>query len=75
MASYKYSEDVSKVISNEFDEMYQPGSATPHSGIYNCKGCGQEVASNKGNPLPPQSHHQHAVTQGTIRWKLIVKAA
>lgn len=58
-----------------FDLYYAPGQATPNSGIYRCYGCGHEIASNQGNPLPPQNHHQHAYHQGEIRWQLIVATA
>jgi hypothetical protein len=57
-----------------FDTLHTPGQATPHSGIYRCEGCGAAVASNTGNPLPPQNHHQHSSAQGAIRWRLIVWA-
>ena len=57
-----------------FDAIHSPGASTPHSGIYRCEGCGHEIASNAGNPLPPQNHHQHATGRGTIRWRMIVYA-
>ena len=31
-----------------------------------------EIAANKGNPLPPQNHHQHSTSQGKIRWRKIL---
>lgn len=57
-----------------YDTLHGPGSTCGNSGIYRCEGCGSEIASNKGNPFPPQNHHQHQVAQGSIRWKVIVFA-
>ena len=74
MAQYKYDKYLNKSDHSEYDKVYSPGSDCPNSGIYRCEGCGDEIASNKGNPFPPQNHHQHSQTQGTIRWKLIVFA-
>ena len=64
------------MISNNpaFDAVHDPGAATPHAGIYRCEGCGYEVASSEGNPLPPQNHHQHSPGQSAIRWRLVVCA-
>ena len=74
MAWYKHPTFLKKVDHSEFDEEHTPGTAAPFSGIYRCSGCGREVASNKGQPLPPQNHHQHTQAQGKIRWRLIVFA-
>jgi hypothetical protein len=60
--------------SEEFDKIHKPGDETPHSGVYRCEGCSKGVASNAGNPLPPQNHHQHTSAQGSIRWRMIVWA-
>lgn len=65
---------LSKSDSEVFDEIHKPGVQTPHSGIYRCEGCGAGIASNVGNPLPPQDHHQHTLMQGEIRWRMIVWA-
>jgi hypothetical protein len=73
MAQYKNSQYLSSSSDSAFDTLHNPGASTPYSGIYRCEGCGHEVASNAGNPLPPQNHHQHTTTQGSIRWRLIVK--
>ena len=72
MASYK--DDTILVYSDsaEFDKIYNPGVPAPHSGIYRCQSCKHEVASNKGQPLPPQHEIPHA---GDIKWKLVVFAA
>lgn len=56
-----------------FKESYAPGTITPVSGIYRCMTCGDEIAANKGGPLPPQNDHQHA-TNEKILWKLVVAA-
>ncbi len=74
MALYKYSQYINTSNDKAFDTIHTPGSATPHSGIYRCEGCGEEIASNAGNPLPPQNHHQHSPNQGLIRWRLSVYA-
>jgi hypothetical protein len=71
---YKYDKDLVKSSSDLFDALHKPGESTPHSGIYRCEGCGKAIASNAGNPLPPQNHHQHAAGQGEIRWRMIVWA-
>lgn len=73
MALYK---DPSRLVSSSdpaFDQIHTPGAKTPFSGIYECTGCGHEIGSIEGHPLPPQNHHQH-VTANPVRWKLIVYA-
>ena len=74
MAQYKYAEYLNQGNSEAYDTTYKPGEDCLNSGIYRCESCGDEIASNKGNPFPPQNHHQHAVGQGAIRWKLVVFA-
>ena len=74
MALYKNSAYLKTSDSGEFDKHHSPGASTPHSGIYRCEGCAKEIAANKGNPLPPQNHHQHTTAQGTIRWRMIIYA-
>lgn len=74
MALYKYEKYLKNSTDSGFDTLYKPGDNCPHSGIYKCETCGDEIASNKGNPFPPQNHHQHATGQGPIKWKLIVYA-
>lgn len=74
MAIYKYRSDVEASESKAFDNVYSPGEAAPYSGIYRCAGCGREVTSEEGQPLPPQNHHQHTASQGAIRWRLTVYA-
>jgi hypothetical protein len=72
MALYKYPKYLIQSDDPKFDAIYQPGSITSHSGLYRCEGCGHEIVSESGKPLPPQNHHQHAPIQGAIRWRLIV---
>lgn len=52
---------------------YKPGDRAPLSGIYKCIHCGDEIAHNGGEPMPPQNHKQHPVTP-PVRWKLSVWA-
>jgi hypothetical protein len=72
MALFKSTIYVKASADAAFDKIHKPGDPTPHSGIYRCEGCGKEVTSNSGNPLPPQNHHQHTSGQGDIRWRMIV---
>lgn len=74
MAWYKNESYLQKSNGDAYDYTYDPAATTPHSGIYRCMGCNREIAANKGNPLPPQNHHQHTTGQGAIRWRLIVYA-
>ena len=73
MALYKYSQFLTKSESDVFDQVYDPGTATPHSGIYRCNVCAFEVASIQGRPLPPPSDSNHAawtITPHTVKWRL-----
>ena len=73
MAWYKYGQHLQQKPSiDEFDKDYKPGDITNWSGIYRCEGCGREVVSTSGHPLPPQNHHQHTRDQGSIRWRILV---
>lgn len=74
MALYKESKFIAYSSSDEFDKVYKPGTTTPHSGIYRCTHCGKEDACNQGNPLPPQNHHQHSTSSGSIAWQMVVYA-
>ena len=67
---YKYPHDMQHTSSDAFDTVHEAGAITPYSGIYRCEGCGKNVTSIAGAPLPPQNHHQHGVAQGRIRWRL-----
>ena len=71
-ALYKYSQYLQQNNHAAFDQIYEPATTTPYSGIYRCEGCGLCVTSVKDHPLPPQNHHQHNYQQGRIRWRLIV---
>jgi len=72
MAWYKYSTYLVKNSNDKFDELHSPSATTGWSGIYRCEGCGREIVSTSGHPLPPQNHHQHNYSQGTIRWRLLI---
>ncbi|QDW67679.1 hypothetical protein FPZ22_12990 [Luteimonas granuli] len=74
MASFKYAGFLQHNDSTAFDALLAPGTIAHNSGIYRCGACGDEIAANKNNPLPPQNHHQHAPGVGPIRWQLIVFA-
>ena len=74
MALYKHATFLGQSQHEVFDQVRHPGTATPYSGIYRCENCGREITSEAQNPLPPQSHHQHAPGQGEILWRLVVYA-
>lgn len=73
MAIYKTGTNVKTGTGTAFDTTHSPGTKAPHSGIYRCDNCGAENACNKGDPLPPQNHHQHPGTK-PIAWRLLVFA-
>ncbi len=73
MALYKNGNELSHSTSAQFDAVHLPGAKVPHSGIYLCTNCRDEVACNAGDPFPPQNHRQHSTTKGDIRWKLLVQ--
>lgn len=73
MGLYQDSKYIAQSRYESFDLVHSPGQRTPHSGIYRCFGCGDEIASNAGNPFPPQKHHQHNLSQGSIRWQMVVR--
>jgi hypothetical protein len=72
MALYKNGTYLTQSQHSAFDETHSPGTIAQNSGIYRCVNCGDEYACNKGNPLPPQNHRQHAPYSGDIKWQLIV---
>jgi len=74
LALYKYSEKVRRSGDKAFDALQVAGAQTPHPGIYRCEGCGVEIVSSSGSPLPTQHHYQHMPDQGPIRWRMIVYA-
>jgi len=53
-----------------YDSIYDPDEAAPYPGLYRCVGCGEVIALARGRHLPPQDHHRHSSTQGSIRWRL-----
>ena len=73
MALYKYGNYLSQSQHAAFDAQHPPGTVMVDSGIFRCVNCGDEIAANKGNPLPPQNHHQHRNGQ-PIRWQMIACA-
>lgn len=73
MALFRDEKHVLKGKGDAFDKVYTPGIKVPHSGIYRCENCGDEVASNKDDPFPPQNHHQHS-PPAPILWRLLVFA-
>jgi hypothetical protein len=73
VALYKDASKLAKHESTAFDEKLKPGTVVSNSGIYRCSNCGDEIAANKGNPLPPQNHHQHK-PPAPILWQLLVCA-
>lgn len=74
MALYKDEDNVKKGHGSAFESTYGPGKAVPHSGIYRCDNCGDEIAANAGDPFPPQNHHQHKPGVGAIAWRCLVYA-
>jgi hypothetical protein len=74
MALYKHGNFLNKVEDAAFDVLHSPGEKAPLSGIYICTACKKEVASNEGQPLPPQNHSQHSVALNDIKWRLTVYA-
>ncbi len=71
MAFYKHSNFLTPNQHAEFDVLHPPGYRPENSGVYRCRGCGKEVTTEKGNPLPPQNHHQHS-NYTPIQWQLVV---
>jgi hypothetical protein len=74
MALHNDGEYLTQSQDEVFGKNYSPGTQPPYSGIYWCMGCGREVVAEKERQLPPQNHHQHNTSQGSIQWRLIVFA-
>jgi hypothetical protein len=72
MALYKDANYLKQNTHSAFDALLTPGTILVNSGVCRCEGCGDEIAANKDDPLPPQNHHQHSTAQGRIRWRMIV---
>jgi len=73
VALYKDGSKLTKSDHNAFDVDQKPGTVVNNSGIYRCINCDDEIAANKGNPLPSQNHAQHAPGKPII-WRLLVCA-
>lgn len=71
MAIYKYANYLQQSNHAAYDTLWTPSQRAEYSGIYRCEGCGENAACNRGDPLPPQNHHQHQTT-AKIQWRLIV---
>jgi len=73
MVLYKDSRYLQPSNDGAFDRVYEPGTATPYSGIYRCEACGHNVTdvAEPGRKLPPQNHHQHTNRLVPIRWRLV----
>jgi hypothetical protein len=71
MAVYRYAVYLQQSDHQAYDTLWKPGETTQYSGIFRCENCGENVACNAGNPLPPQNHAQHPMG-ADIRWRLIV---
>jgi len=75
MAWYRDEDRVQRAKNQTWwNEEHKPGEKVGMSGIYRCTGCDKEVASNRGDPFPPQNHHQHEDEELPIRWQLLVRA-
>lgn len=74
MAQYKYLHYLTNLPDPKFGITHPPGAITPHTGIYKCDACGTEIVSTAGDPLPPETHHQHSLNQNALAWRLIVAA-
>ena len=75
MALYKYSHYLTNSTDPRFDPTHKPAAVVAASGIYKCQGCGREATCDSGDALPPENHHEHALEQGAVLWRLIVAAA
>jgi hypothetical protein len=59
VAYYQDTNEVRYKLSEDFRPIYRPGARVPYSGIYTCRNCKDEIASNAGDPFPPQNQRQH----------------
>lgn len=73
MAMFKDGIHLWKSTCDVFEDEHLPGTVALWTGIYACRACNHEIASNEGELLPSADHHRHAAPQA-IRWKLIVYA-
>lgn len=72
MALYKNGNLLIPSTDQAFDARHSPGTVAPYPGIYRCTSCGDEIAIAGGHILPPQNHRQHAPSNGSIQWQLLV---
>ena len=72
MARYKHHQFFKHYDDTLFDDLHKAGARAPHSGIYRCNGCGQEIVMEEGQTLPPENHHQHPNQYLVILWQLVV---
>jgi hypothetical protein len=73
MALYQDTTNVTQHKDPAFGSLHGPGDRAPFTGIYRCAGCGHEIVSAYGNPLPSGNHSKHPAGQ-KIQWQLIVYA-
>jgi hypothetical protein len=73
MAYFKHDKYFIRDNHSAFDQVLNPGTLTPFTGIYRCEVCGHEAGSTKQHPLPPEHHAANAPHQRT-KWRLIVAA-
>lgn len=72
MPYYKHPSKLTQHLGSAFDVVHHLGQTVPFSGIYICRGCGHEIAANKGDPFPPQNKHQHVNRAIPVTWQLVV---
>ncbi|MBV8850150.1 MAG: hypothetical protein JOZ16_11270 [Methylobacteriaceae bacterium] len=72
MASYKYRHLLSASEDLVFDHDHPVGDRASLSGIYRCAACGREGVVKEGDAFPDD--HSHALTDGPVRWRLLVYA-
>lgn len=57
-----------------FDKLIRQGTMVLYEGIYQCAGCGIEIAALGGKPMPKLKERQHRPDCTGERWKLLVVA-
>jgi hypothetical protein len=72
MALCKDAQYINHSNANSFDQVLDPGSISPVTGIYRCEGCGEEIVSEGGRMLPGSNHHPHVFNKGAIHWRVVV---
>lgn len=60
--------------SSVFDKLIRQGTMVLYEGIYQCAGCGLEIAALGGKPMPRLKDRQHKADCTGERWKLLVVA-